>query len=201
MRYARHKNRGSCTCSVRIIGLDRSAAVNAPMTTLAMVPPSGLTGPGEARLCGRRAHLARGAPRSAGVPAAYRVDGGGHSGTPDRRTARHVHTRTSCRQAGAKPCSWAAATSHGRPGWGAPAPPRPPPAAPGRQPTRRRPRPAARAPRAGPDPAPPGRRGRSPPRRCRAMAARGGRGDGRARGASCTRPRHRRHRPERDSPG
>ena len=87
------------------------------------------------------------------------------------------------------------------PGGERPRPPGPPPAAPGRQPTRRRPRPAARAPRAGPDPASPGRRGRSPPRRCRAMAARGGRGDGRARGASCTRPRHWRHRPESDSPG
>jgi hypothetical protein len=54
MRYARHKNRGSCTCSVRIIGLDRSAAVNAPMTTPVMVPPTGLTEPGAALLCGRR---------------------------------------------------------------------------------------------------------------------------------------------------
>jgi DNA-binding response OmpR family regulator len=57
---------GSCTCSMRIIGLDRSAAVNATMTAPAMVPPSGLTGTGEALLCGRWAHLARSAPRSSG---------------------------------------------------------------------------------------------------------------------------------------
>jgi hypothetical protein len=43
----------SCTCSVRIIGLDLSAAVHATMTKPAMVPPTGLTGPCEALLCCR----------------------------------------------------------------------------------------------------------------------------------------------------
>ena len=52
---------GSCTCSVRIIGLDLSDAIHATMTKPAMAPPTGLTGACKALLCCRWAHLARSA--------------------------------------------------------------------------------------------------------------------------------------------